>query len=122
MNKQSGYAGVIVTIVVLIAVGFIIFAGVNSWNNWANRTRETVTIEVTGKEVKSDGDSESKYLIYTKDEVFENTDAYYFDKFNSSDLYGQLEIGKKYSCDSFGERNPRWSWYRNLITCEEVKA
>lgn len=120
-RNEGGYAGAIITVVVLAIIGFIIFASVNSWNNWANSTRGEVTFTVKDKERVSDGDSSSKYLIFSQEgEVFENTDSYHFGKYNSSDLYGQLEVGKKYKCDSFGERNPRWSWYRNLLSCEAV--
>lgn len=121
MKKQDGYMGVIITIVVAIVIGFIIFAAVRSYNNWVEDTRATVQITVTGKEVKSDSNEDSKYLIYTKDEVFEDTDSYYFNKYNSSDVYGQLIEGKTYSCEVFGTRNPRYSYYRNIVTCEEVK-
>lgn len=120
-RNQKGFSGVLAVLLVTVGIGFIIFAGVNAWNNWANSTRATVTITVKDKERVNSNETESKYLVFTEEgEVFENTDSYYFGKYDSSDLYGQLEIGKKYKCDSFGERNPRWSWYRNLLSCEAV--
>lgn len=122
MSKEGGYIGWILGVLGVIVIGFLIFAGVNSYENWIARTTTDVTFTVTGKEVKSDGDDDSKYLIYTKGEVFEDTDAPHFNKYNSSDVYGELEIGKTYNCQVFGERDPRWSWYRNIVSCDEVKS
>ncbi len=119
MNKQNGNT------LVWLLVGFgalfaIIWFGVNAHGNWVERTTTDVTFTVKEKE-RVANDEDSKYLIFTKDEVFENTDSFYHHKYNSSDLYGYLEVGKTYKCEVFGERNPRWTWYRNLVACEEVK-
>jgi hypothetical protein len=40
-------------------------------------------------------------------------------KFNSSDIYNQLEKGKKYRIKVYGFRIPFLSWYKNII---EVKT
>ena len=82
--------------------------------------QEDVTITVNEKERVAYGE-DSKYLIWTDDEVFENTDALLMGKFNSSDLYGKLVKGKTYNCQAIGWRIPFLSMYRNLVNCEEVK-
>jgi hypothetical protein len=48
----------------------------------------------TVKEKEPIATKEVKYLIFTKQEVFENTDSFWKAKFNSSDVYGQIEPGK----------------------------
>lgn len=58
----------------------------------------------------------SKYLVWSQEgEVFENTDTFMFMKFNSSDVYGDLENGKKVCARVAGWRNHFLSWYRNII-------
>lgn len=79
---------------------------------------ESVTVTVTEKEriVTSSGEStSSKYLVFTDGEVFENTDAITFGKWNSSDVQGKLEKGKTYNVKVAGWRVPFMSMYRNII-------
>lgn len=79
---------------------------------------ETLDIVIQDKEVvtKSSRNSiDSKYLIFTKDEVFENEDSFIFGKFNSSDFQNQLELNKKYKVEVVGWRVPLLSMYRNII-------
>ena len=50
--------------------------------------KENISITVEDKERISNRSSDSsKYLIFTKNEVFENTDELFYLKFNSSDIY-----------------------------------
>ncbi|QIG66028.1 hypothetical protein phiOC_p386 [Ochrobactrum phage vB_OspM_OC] len=74
-------------------------------------------IEITGKErivTKED----SKYLVFTKDEVFENTDTIFHAKFNSSDLYGRINAGDICRMTVNGYRVPFLSMYRNILKVE----
>jgi hypothetical protein len=63
---------------------------------------------------------DSKYLIFTKNETFEITDEIFYQKFNSSDIYGALKPNHHYKAKVIGSRNPTWSWYRNIISVQEV--
>ena len=58
---------------------------------------KTINITVKNKErVVNQGGQGAKYLIFTKNEVFKDTDDIWFLKFNSSDVYNNLEKGHSY--------------------------
>jgi len=87
-------------------------------------TKQEITAHVIAKErvVSGSGYSlVSKYLIYTDKETFEDVDCFWIWKFNSSDFYGQIEIGNDYNFTVYGYRVPFFSWYRNIIKFEEIK-
>ena len=61
--------------------------------------RGNLTVTIKDKErinYEEDGKTLSKYLIYTDQEVFENIDDWFYLKFDSSDLYRQLDKGSTY--------------------------
>lgn len=81
-----------------------------------------VTITVESKERITDKDGEdvvNKYMIFTKEEVFENTDEPILFKFNSSDLYKDLMVDSTYNVKVYGFRIPILSKYRNIIKIEK---
>jgi hypothetical protein len=80
---------------------------------------------VTDKGIKNQ-DKDSKYLIYTKVnnediEVFEIEDSFVQSRWNSSDIYAQIEIGKTYTFKVVGIRDYFWSLYPNIIEWKEEK-
>ena len=79
----------------------------------------TYTATVTDKGVKR-YDGSDKYLIYTDIGTFENTDQWLCGKFDSSDIYGRIEVGKTYEFDVVGLRVPFFSWYENIIKIRSV--
>lgn len=106
----------IIVIVLLILFGWVGIA--TSTNHHA------VVATITEKERVVDGDS-SKYLIFTKTQdgdvlVLQNTDSFINAKFNSSDLYAKLEVGKTYTFDLVGYRVQFFSWYENIVNATEV--
>lgn len=79
---------------------------------------EEVTVTVTDKERITTGsgeDLESKFLVYSEGEVFENSDTWLFFKFNSADVQGELKEEGTYTVKVAGWRVPFLSWYRNVI-------
>lgn len=107
-------------ILLLILLVLFIFSG--SVLKSSNHHQKTLTI--TEKERVQDGDS-SKYLIFCEDEfgqvtVLENTDSFFNGKFNSSDIYAQLEVGKTYQFDLVSRRWRLLSWYENILYAKEV--
>ena len=83
----------------------------------------TYVVEVTDKERVNYSDS-GKYLIYGQEDnntlVLENTDSLFRGKFNSSDIYAELEIGKTYEFTVVGYRIPILSYYENIIEYKEI--
>lgn len=83
-------------------------------------TIDSLEIEINDKERIVDGE-DSKYLIFTEDEVFENTDSIFFFKFNSSDFYNAFTVGERYEIKVVGLRIPVLSRYRNIVDYEVVE-
>lgn len=83
----------------------------------------TVTITVSDKSVKrGKGNEDDKYLVYTKeDTTYEITDSLFMGRFDSSDLYGRIEVGKTYECTVAGYRIPFLSMYMNIYEAKEVE-
>ena len=85
--------------------------------------RGSVTVLIKDKERINYEDAEetkSKYLIYSDEEVFENVDDWFYFKFTSSNIYGQLNIGDTYQIWVSGWRINIFSSYRNIIAIEKV--
>lgn len=110
----------LVGIILIIAV--VVIGGCAA----ARGSQDTVTFKVTDKTTKvscdrsHDGDCKDTYLIFTDKGTFKDEDALVFFKFNSSDVYGQLEKGRSYTCKVFGWRMPLFSSYRNIISCKDA--
>jgi hypothetical protein len=80
---------------------------------------DEITMNVTEKE-RIAYEQGSRYLVWTENEVFENTDAWIFLKFDSSDIYGKIKVGHTYKTKVVGWRIPFFSWYRDIINVEEL--
>jgi hypothetical protein len=89
----------------------IIFAAGYSYQKM---TVETVHLKVIDKQRVSYG-SGSKYIIFSENESFENTDSLYHRKHDSSDIYAHFHIGCSYEVSVYGKRMPFFSTYRNII-------
>ena len=114
MHKLFGVFVIAFIVLLVASIGISIYLPI--------ATKENVTITVVDKEriVESGTDSvSSKYLIFTEDEVFENTDSLLVFKFNSSDIQGKLKIGETYQVRVYGWRVPIFSMYRNIIEIEK---
>lgn len=111
-NRKSevGIIGAIILIAVLVLGYFT--------TNWWTHSTEQVT--VTGTSVKVYG-HDSKYLVFTSDGVFENTDTWFYLKFNSSDIQGQLMQGGTFNISYYGFRVPLFSKYPNITYVQRIK-
>lgn len=87
-------------------------------------TGATVTATVSRVERITTGSGEtlsSKYLVYTDQGTFENTDSLFWGKWNSSDLHGELHDGRTYHLDYYGWRVPFLSMYPNIVTANPTE-
>lgn len=126
-RRRESFFGLLVAFAVPI---FILIFAVGGFV-LSRSTRQTITATVTDKAVrleKSSGEDKKpkdKYMIYAKDVsgktyVFENTDTIYYFKFDSSDVYAEIEVGKTYDFDVYGWRLKLFSSYQNIIKVQEV--
>lgn len=100
------------SLIVLVAIG----VGLLSASYYGSS--DVVKIKVNDKErvvTKSGDEVESRYLVYTDSEVFENTDDLFKFKFNSSDVQNQLKTDSTYTVEVIGWRIPVLSMHRNII-------
>lgn len=105
-------------VIVLFVIAFIAVIAVNVYSVYG--TQRTVTFTVNHRE-RTGGDS-GKYLVYTNEEgVFQDTDAIWYLKYDSSDVYNQLREGGEYECEVYGWRVPFFSWYPNIKSCKTLK-
>lgn len=78
-------------------------------------------IHIKDKDVKRIDDVDY-YLIFSDNEVFKNTDDWFFFKFDSADLYGNIDIDKTYKVRVTGLRIPILSYYRNIISAKPTQT
>lgn len=113
--KENIKAGIIIIILVLAVL--LEGSALVSFND------HTYVVEVTNKERVNYSDS-GKHLIYGQEDnntlVLKNTDSLLRGKFNSSDIYAELEIGKTYEFTVVGYRIPILSDYENIIEYKEI--
>ena len=112
--------GIFIALAVVVAVGGIIYSIA------ANYNEQTYVATVTDKDVRNYNNS-SKYLVFTKTEdgetrVFSVEDSLLRFRWNSSDVYGEIEVGKTYRCTVVGFRIEILSMYENIIDFEEISS
>lgn len=83
---------------------------------------DTVVTKINGTEVKRYEKSDV-YLVFTDAGVFQNSDAWYRLKWNSSDLQNRvLKLkDKQVAIQKYGWRMPFFSAYENIVDIKEVK-
>lgn len=102
----------IVILIVIIGALFVKLATIEYSN------KEVIALEVKDKYIKRHRTGESAedvYMIVDKDNnIYQITDLFFIGKFNSSDIYNQLNIGQAYLVEVTGVRNRFFSWYKNI--------
>lgn len=106
--------------IAVILIAGLLIGGCSLWFS-SHKTR-TLTITRLDDQARSSRHGNGHvYMVFTKQGVFEDTDSLLFLKFNSSDVWGQLEVGRTYRCDTVGWRVPQFSWYPNIVGCKTVR-
>lgn len=107
----------ITMIFMIIAVVFILF-GTTGCYNYMNE--QTVECTVEEKWIKRKN-SNDLYLVSCGEKVYKIEDLLYKGKFNSSDIYANLKVGKKYRLTTTGYRLSYFSEYQNINEYELIK-
>ena len=117
MTKKSQTLYIIVgAIMIAVALSFSIISSFND---------HTYTATVNDKE-RVLNNNNSYYLIFCKDNEgnyyeLQNTDSLFRWKFDSSNVYNRIEVGKTYRFTVVGYRINILSMYENIIEFEEVQ-
>jgi len=99
-----------VAAVVALFVAFGVIMGV-AYNSSERQTSFTVE----SKERVCSSSDDCRYLIFTDNGTYENTDTVFKGKFNSSDIYGDFKEGETYDVTVWGWRVPFLSMYPNIL-------
>ena len=128
-NRYKTYSSLDFSIIIiLIMFAIIIISLIANIYRSVSKSSANSRVEiatVTDKSVKRNK-NEDKYLIFCKNQsnetvVYEITDSLLSGRFNSSDIYGEIEVGKTYRFTVAGFRNPLFSWYPNIYKAEEIE-
>lgn len=112
---------IVFAIVIVVCLPILVACGIEIDQAYI---RYDITATVTDKDIKN-YESGSKYLVYTEDKhgntkVFEVTDNLLAFRFNSSDVYAGIKVGKTYKFTVAGHRREFFSWYPNIYDYKEI--
>lgn len=115
---SESFAGLVVSGVAVLVALCLIGMGV------IRGSAKHVTFTVQEKTVvATSSDNGHEYQIFSTDgQVFADKDSFSFFKFDSSNVYGQLQVGHTYDCLVTGWRIPILSVKNNIIRCTEVSS
>lgn len=121
MKMDWDFVLTMVLAVVVIIVGFMETAA-PAINKVVDEREVVVT--VVDKGIKNHNKN-SQYLIYCVDEkdetqVFQVSDSLFQMRFDSSDMYPNITVGKTYKFTICGKRVHFLSWYPNIYQYEEI--
>lgn len=89
---------------------------------WPHLIRNTQDVLVNKTEQRCEGGENCQYLVFTDKGVFRNTDSKLLEfKWNSSDLYGDLVAGQRYTIRYYGVRFGFFSMYPNIVAVKPIK-
>lgn len=127
---RSSNSDVPLGVYLIVLAVFLLFSSIPGCVKVTDEHWETVTI--TDKDIKNKS-KDSKYLIWAdkvkpcdycgepKSTVYEITDSLFMGRWDSSDLYGSIEVGKTYEIRIAGQRWPFFSMYQNIYEVKEVR-
>lgn len=114
-QKRAKIATYTVGLIAASIISALIAWGIHAYV--ASDRQVTVTVQNEARVCSNDGNGSvsCQYLIYTSGGTFKDTDSLTAGKFNSSDVYGQLQIGHTYTLEVRGYRIPWMSEYPNIL-------
>ena len=122
-NQRGEIATIIIAIFILImmigTIGTIIYVTIEKYSS-----KQEKEIVVKDKYIKNGNgkNSSSKYLVVdTENNTYEITDLFFLGKWNSTDLFNQLEVNHKYKIKTTGNRIHFFSMYPNINEIEIIE-
>lgn len=109
--KLSVLAGIVIILFVIV-FGYLFFE--------PYITEDEITITVINKE--RFGSERGKYLIFTENEVFQNSDNYYHNKSNADELYPYFRPGSNYRVKVVGVYWPSIPRFRNIVAIKTING
>ena len=103
------------TIAGILLMGLLIFSVSIGYQN-----EEIIECTIEDKWIKRSG-KDDMYLVQCDNEVYQITDLLFKGKFNSSDIYANLKVGKTYEITTTGYRFKFLSMYKNINKYEKVE-
>lgn len=105
MNNNNTFE-IFYYIIMLFLILFFLIGGIalSYFNN------QTIDITVKDKYVKYT----TYFVVDTNNNTYEITDLFFLGKFNSTDIYNEIEIGNSYQIETTGFRIPFLSRYKNI--------
>lgn len=95
--------------IILLGLGFIFGGTIVKYAD-----NQAIEITIKDKYVKSGSKSGQYLIVDSNNNTYQVTDLLFKGKFNSTDIYNQLEIGKTYRVEISGKRIHIFSWYQNI--------
>ncbi len=117
-NEKGNIEIIIATITGIIILGLIGICIYFCTIDYQNE--ETIEIAVKDKYIKRSGDTDLYLVVSDKGETYKISDLLFKGKFNSTDLYNQLDINNKYKITITGVRLQYFSMYKNINKIESI--
>lgn len=118
MRNEKGFVGILICVIIIgLIIGLFVWDYKITYGNVQN-----LEITVKDKYIKRSGSEKDKYLIVDTDgNTYQITDLGFKGKWNSTDLYNKLDIGKTYKIETSGIRSGFMSLYPNINKIKTVK-
>lgn len=122
MNNSKLLNNIIRRISILNVVSFLItfftllFLFLSLFLNYLNP--KSYTIEIKDKFIKNGGKSGKYLVVDSNNKTYEISDLLFLGKFNSTDIYNSIDIGKSYKIYTTGYRIHIFSLYQNINKIE----
>ena len=101
---------------ILIIFFMLVFIFLSLFFNYLNP--KSYTIEIKDKFIKNDRKSAKYLVVDTNNTTYEISDLLFIGKFNSTDIYNSIDIGKSYKIYTTGFRIHVFSLYQNINKVE----
>jgi len=120
-SKLKNFGSNALITLIIAFVLFLIASWVFSLPGYINKHDVTVIVQDKNiKTIASGKSTSSFYLVYTDKGTFKITDQLFYGKFNSSDIYGQIDAHKTYVFTVSGLRIPIFSMYQNVVKVKKL--